>query len=97
MTDHDIDAAIATHEAAIDALRGLKLARAPDAPPVAPAQAVEHLEMLTDLIEAGAAAALARRAKSTVGAWCRKNAIDGEKGFAIKLSARAGTSRSRGS
>jgi hypothetical protein len=47
-----------------------------DAPPVAPAQPVDHLETLTDSIQAGDAAALARRAKSTIAAWCYTNAID---------------------
>jgi hypothetical protein len=69
-------------------------AGAPDAPSVEPAQP-EPVDYPTDLIPAGAAAALARRAKSTVNTWCRKNAIDGDAGFAIKLGSRWFVSKSR--
>jgi hypothetical protein len=63
----------------------------PDAPPVAPLDS----DLPNDLIPAAAAAAIARRAKSTIGAWCRANAINGEHGFAIKMGARWFVSRSR--
>ena len=86
MNADEVDAQIATLEATIEWLRELK--RVAVAPPVSPAQLVDHLSMPNDLIKAAAAAALARRAKPTIGAWCRKNAIDGENGFAIKLGAR---------
>ena len=93
MTEAELDAAIAVHQAAIAWLRELKCVAV--APPVSPAQLVDHLETPNDLIKAADAAALARRAKPTIGAWCRKNAIDGEKGFAIKLGARWYVSKSR--
>jgi hypothetical protein len=59
----------------------------PNEPPIAPPQLVDQLEMPNDLIKAASAAALARRAKPTICAWCRKNAIDGERGFSIKIGA----------
>jgi hypothetical protein len=65
-----------------------------EAPQVAPAP-VDSSELPKDLIEVGAAAALARRAKSTVAAWCRKNVIVGEVGFAVKLGSRWLISKSR--
>jgi hypothetical protein len=58
-----------------------------DAPQVAPAPA-DPFELPRDLIEIGAAAALARRAKSTVAAWCRRHPFDGQAGFAVKLGSR---------
>jgi hypothetical protein len=91
MTEAERDAAIAVHQAEIARLREVKCVAG--APPVS---LVDHLvETPTDLIKAAAAAALARRAKSTIGAWCRKNAIDGQKGFSIKLGARWYVSKSR--
>ena len=62
-----------------------------DAPPVAPVDPGPP----DDLIEVGAAAALARRSKTTMAAWCRENPIDGEAGFAQKIGARWFVSKSR--
>jgi len=93
MNNAEIDAQVEALETTIEWLRGQK--RAAVAPPVSPAQLADHLDMPNDLIKAAAAAALARRAKPTICAWCRKNAIDGEKGFAIKLGARWYVSKSR--
>jgi hypothetical protein len=87
MSDGELDEQIAALEKAIEILRGLK--HAPDAPPIAP------VDPMSDLIEAGAAAAIARRAKSTIGAWCRANAIDGANGFAVKIGARWFVSKSK--
>ena len=56
--------------------------RVPEAPPVAPLDS----GLPTDLIPAAAAAAIARRAKSTIGAWCRANAWDGVDGFEAWLA-----------
>jgi hypothetical protein len=109
VSDPEIDAQIAALEAAIEVLRGLK--RVPDAPPTAPVDPgssggsarcpsapVDHgpdgLE-LNDLIEVGAAAALVRKAKSTVASWCRSNAISGADGFAVKIGGRWLVSKSR--
>ena len=63
----------------------------PDAPPVAPVD----LGPPDDLIEVGAAAALARRSKVILAAWCRENPIDGADGFAQKLHSRWFVSKSR--
>ena len=69
------------------------IAAVPDAPPVAPAQLVEQIPK--DLIKAGAAAAIARRSKQTMTAWCRRHAFNGVDGFAVKLGARWHVSKSR--
>jgi hypothetical protein len=50
---------------------------------------------LTDLIPIGEAADLAKRAKSTMGRWCRANKIDGDKGFARQIGKRWWVSQSR--
>jgi hypothetical protein len=89
VTDSEIDSRVAVLEETIAWLRGLK--GVPDAPPIAPVDPME----LSDLIPAGAAAALARRAKSTVAAWCRSNPINGDSGFAVKIGARWFVSKSR--
>ena len=93
MNADEIDAQVAVLEEMIEWLRGLK--RVAVAPPVSPAQPVDDLETLTDLIHAGDAAALTRRAKSTVAAWCRSNAIDGERGFAVRIGSRWFVSKGR--
>ena len=93
MNADEIDEQVRVLEATIEWLRGLK--RVAVAPPVSPAQLVDHLSMPNDLIKAAAAAVLARRAKPTICAWCRKNAIDGNAGFAIKIGTRWYLSKSR--
>jgi hypothetical protein len=50
---------------------------------------------LKDLIPAGEAAEIAKRAKPTMNTWCRKHAIDADRGFAIQIGGRWFVSRSR--
>ncbi|MET3965434.1 hypothetical protein [Bradyrhizobium sp. S3.9.1] len=95
MSEEEINSQIAAHRAAIEALQRLKLTRAPDAPPTAPVDQGPPGVELSDLIEAGDAAAIARRSKVTIAAWCRENPINGEAGFAVKLGARWSVSKSR--
>jgi hypothetical protein len=93
MTDTEIDKQVAALQATIEWLRGQK--RVPDAPPVAPLDPGPPGLELSDLIEAGDAAALVRKAKSTVASWCRSNAISGADGFAVKVGGRWLVSKSR--
>jgi hypothetical protein len=50
---------------------------------------------IKDLMPVGDGAALARRAKPTMSAWCRSNPIHGDRGFAVLIGKRWFVSRSR--